>query len=276
MDLITDVRLMGFTNALYVQFMTDVNEAIKAATPEALMITKCYNEFSAARATLDESFVTQRKNNLTDDLAAQDELRDRYYRCFKMHVEADLYNSDADKTKKAQRVWNKISSYSNMLKLGRRAESAEMEDMGRALQDELSSEISDLGQEDNLNAMIEANNAYIALSQERSKSKQQTETNATRNARLALDDAYRNLVTAVNVQIQMKELVDNQNSSDGGSNEDGGPAVQSADSQDDVLAQFVNNINVLIEEYKTTAAQSGSHSSGSGTTDEPDDLPVVQ
>ena len=160
-----------------------------------------------------------------------------------------------------------IDSYGNVAKLGLRAESAKLTDMGKELLKEpLAGYVTELGYMPILTALIEANDNYVELSQKRSDSKKERVLNATRDARLALDDAYRDVVTAVNAQVAFQSLVDEET---GGSNP-GQPEVQSADASSDVLRDFVRVINVLIDEYTTTSEQSGSDKNPDDSTPTPE------
>ena len=276
METIREVRLTPFTNSLYAQFMNDVNTTLQEYTPETLRITKRYDIFKAALAAYDKVYKLQRKNNL---------------RCLYAHFEADLHSLDPERRKQAQYVINRLDSYDDPLRAGRRDESATLDDMGKALKEApLADYVSNLGQTDNLNLMIEANDDYKELSLSRTKSKKDQVKNATRDARLALDEAYRDIVAAVNSQVTYRNLVDEESS---GSGEPSLPEVQSASEEADPLTEFIKVINKLIEEYKTTDAQSGSEDKpedgeegegeepetpeeGGEETEEPDDRPVVQ
>lgn len=291
METIQECRLKSFTNSLYAQFMNDVNTTIQEYTPETLRITKRYDIFKAALAAYDKVYKLQRKNNLTAELLELDKRRDEGFRCLYAHFEADLHSLDPERRKQAQYVINRLDSYDDPLRAGRRDESATLDDMGKALKEApLSDYVSNLGQTDNLNLMIEANDDYKELSLSRTKSKKDQVKNATRDARLALDEAYRDIVAAVNSQVTYRSLVDEESS---GSGEPSLPEVQSASEEADPLTEFIKVINKLIEEYKTTDAQSGSEDKpedgeegegeepetpeeGGEETEEPDDRPVVQ
>lgn len=267
MEVIKEVRLMSLPNDLYVQFMTDVKAAIEKYTADALRISKCKTAFDTAFERLDEAYQMQRKNNLTADLKELDAKRDDDYRCLRLHSEADTYNPDPDKRAKAVKVWNRIDAYGNIARLGLRAESARLTDMGKELlKAPLSDYVTELGYMPILTALIEANDNYVEMSQLRSDSKKAQVLNATRDARLALDDTYRDVVTAVNAQVAYQSLVDEETSS----SKPEYPEVQSADITLDVLKDFIHVINVLIDEYITTAKQTGSEKNPDDSTPTPE------
>lgn len=289
MELIQDFRVSSLTNALYVQFMTEVNTCIQEATPEALKIVKCYAAFKTAFENLNAVYKQQSKNNLTASLEEKDKERDDRYRCFFWHVKADLYNADPEIRACARRIMNKIEDYDDVLRATRRAQSADMSDMGEAFSNEpLSADVEKIGQKTNLENMISANNEYIALNSERSQDKKKIVVNATKDARQKLDEQYHTVVSLINSQVMVNSLLDEDTSSEENT---GRPEVQSGMTPDEVLADFVRRINVIIKEYKTESNQAGAdrtpeqsvEEEGDDTTtpetpgtEEPDDRPVVQ
>lgn len=267
MELIEEFRVAGLPNSLYVQYMTEVDVRITEATPEALRIPTRYELYKTALNTLNAAYKRQVKNNLTESLEEKDKERDDDYRCFYAHAKADLYNHDPEMRKSAKRIVNKIESYGNLAKSSRRSQSADMTNLGKALSTEpLSADVEKIGQTTNLNNMIAANNAYIELDRERSASKKSIVLNATREAREALDEQYRIVVSAINAQVMMNAYVDEATQP----SEPGQPEVQAAQTQAEILADFIRSMNVLIEEYKTEDNQLGSDKKPDGTeTPEP-------
>ena len=142
-----------------------------------------------------------------------------------------------------------------------------MTNLGKALSTEpLSADVEKIGQTTNLNNMIAANNAYIELDRERSASKKSIVLNATREAREALDEQYRIVVSAINAQVMMNAYVDEKTQED----EPSLPEVQAAQTTAEVLADFVRSMNVLIKEFKTEAEQLGSDKNPDDSTPTPE------
>lgn len=267
---IQEITLSAMSNALYVQFMSDVDNQIKRVTPEALKIKKCYQTFSDARATLDSVFITQQKDNRSVSLASQDSVRDRIYRCISGHAKADLFSSNPDKQAKAQILLNKLDAAGYLPTMGNNEESARMDDLGKDLEVSPMAEIVEaLGLTDELKAMIAANDAFIALSRERTEDKKNVQL-ATKEARRVLDPAYRDMISVVNSQITIHALMD-EDSSGGG--EDDRPVIESVSVSRALspLEDFALSINAIIREYKTKTAQSGS-----SKKKEEDDRPVIE
>ena len=202
MVLVNEIRLTNLNNGLYAQFMADVKKLILKFTPKALKVSGSYKNYEAWLEKFNAAYVRQVKNNLTASLEEKDKERDDRYRCFFAHVKADLYNGDPKKREAAQRVLNRIEALPNVLKSSRRKQSAEMTEMGDALSTgTLATDVETIGQTENLNMMISANEEYIELSDERSESRKDIQLNAVRDAREGLDDAYREVVSMVNAQI---------------------------------------------------------------------------
>lgn len=264
-ETISTISTARMNNALYSQFMADVDFQVQRVTPKALKINNCYTLFTAGRERLDNSFVVQRKDNRTADLAAKDTARDNAYRCVSGHISADLLNPNPDKQSAAQIMRNKLDAYGYLPGMGNNEESAKMDDLCKDLQaPPLAELIEKLGLTPEVKAMKDNNDAFIALSRERTESGKMRSTEETKAARTELDDAYRNMITVVNSQISLNELMDGIADR---------PGILSDDSEDS-LTDFAQSINALIKEYKTKMAQSGSTSStgGSGSSDRPGKL----
>lgn len=274
METVNEFRLQDLNNGLYVQFMTDVNELIKELTPKALKVSGCYSNYTAWLEKLNAAYIRQTKSNLTASLEAKDKERDNRYRCFLGHVKADLLNGDPTIRASAERVLNRIEASPNVLKSSRRKQSAEMTDMGQALSTEpLSTDVENIGQTDNLNRMIAANDEYIELSDERTESRKNIQLNAVKEAREGLDDAYRDIISMVNAQITYNTLLDASDLED--ESEPDLPEVQAELKTTDVLTEFVSRLNAIIKEYivESNRTSSGKKSETSDKEEEEDKKP---
>lgn len=276
MELIEGITLKDMNNALYVQFMSDIDHHIKRVGASELKLTKCYEVFTARRQELDGAFVVQRKDNLTRMLEEKDTERMNAFRCLRWHVHADLYSADKTIRDTAISINNKIESYGITSKSGYNVKSSKLEDLGKDLQaSPWKEEIETLGRTDNVSSMMEANAEFVSLSRERTE-KNKMATVAVRTVRLDMDKAYRDVVSVINSQITMRSLVEEDNAD----NDGGYPDVQSeTDDTTDTLSGFVMSINAVIKEYKLKIAQSGSDDKtegDDGDTAEPDDKPVVK
>lgn len=282
------ITLRTLPNALYVQYLADVDYHIQRVTPEALKIGKCYETFKAARQDLDTAFVIQRKNNETKSLSQKDAWRTQLFRCVKLHIQADLYCSDPAKREKAQTVMNKIDSYENLTKLGYDAKSAKLDDLGKELTDAiLAPTVEELGRTKDVADMIEANNDFMNSTRENTDEDKEETINA-KEARTATDKAYRDIVTVVNSQLALNELMggDDDDTGEDDTNPDGDdedqnlPSVQSLEKTSaDPLADFAKSVNALIKRYKDRLALSEGIKKAHEKDEKPDDSedrPVVE
>ena len=268
MELIEDIGLTRLSNSLYMQFMDDVDEAIRDTTPEVLKIKNLYGDFSALLEKLDESYQLQKRNNITATLDEKDKIRKDRLRCFLLHVEADQYNEDPTKRESSRVITNRMDSYGNILRASRRNVTAKMKDAGQALQAEpLAEEVENIGQTDNVAAFIAANEAYHTLSLERTEERKQLVIKAMLSNRNEMDDVYRKIVSVVNSQVTLNALMDEDT---GSGSEPGLPEVQ-AEGTDNPLVEFVKTINALIKETREEAERTGStDETPTEPTEEPD------
>lgn len=268
MELIEDIGLTRLSNSLYMQFMDDVDEAIRDTTPEVLKIKNLYGDFSALLEKLDESYQLQKRNNITATLDEKDKIRKDRLRCFLLHVEADQYNEDPTKRESSRVITNRMDSYGNILRASRRNVTARMKDAGQALQAEpLAEEVENIGQTDNVAAFIAANEAYHTLSLERTEERKQLVIKAMLSNRNEMDDVYRKIVSVVNSQVTLNALMDEDT---GSGSEPGLPEVQ-AEGTDNPLVEFVKTINALIKETREEAERTGStDKTPTEPTEEPD------
>lgn len=242
------------TNALYSQFMADVDHQVKRVTPEALKIKKCYATFTAGLERLDNTFVVQRKDNRSVEIATYDAARDSGYSCFNGHINADLSSLIPDHKSAAQILRNKLDAYGYLPGLGNNEESAKMGDLCKDLQvAPLAELVEKLGRTADVKAMKDANDAFISLSRERTESGK-AGTDATKAARADQDKNYRDMIAVVNSQITLSNLMDDE----GGEEERPGElSLLAGEEPLDPLTDFAQSINAIIKEYKTKMAQSG-------------------
>lgn len=241
LTLIKRFKLKNLDNKLYIGFLRDVNHFIEVKTPIALGISNCYENFRQRLEVANNSRQPRSKHPLTAELAKQHARRQACFRCLKGHVRADIDNDDPALREHARILNDKIESYGDMLHVGRTTFTARAADLGRDLSAEpLAEHVAKLGQTANVLALIAANNAYTGLVSKRRNSKKNFVPNAFRDARIALDQAYRELVAAVNSQIIRNMLGDDVK-------------VENIAELED----FAKIVNVLIKSYRTTMKQTG-------------------
>lgn len=262
---IETITLSAMKNALYSQFMADVDFHVQRVTPEALKIKKCYAAFSAGLERLDNTFVVQRKDNRSAELAANDATRDSGYSCFSGHISADLFSLIPGNKSAAQTLRNKLDAYGYIPGLANNEESAKLGDLCKDLQiAPLAELVERLGRTADVEAMKSANDAFIALSRERTESSK-AGTDATKAARADQDKYYRDMIAVVDSQITLNNLMDAEEEE-----RPGELSVLTEGESLDPLTDFAQSINALIKEYKTKMAQSGT--SNKGDSERPGEL----
>lgn len=254
METIVTIDLKAMPNALFVQFMSDVDAQVQRVTPDALKVKKCYAAFTVVRAEMDDVYLSQKKDNDTAKSDAKDVWRDELFRCLSGHINADLLSYDLEKREHARVLRNKLNAYGNLTALGNVAESAKMEDLGRDLQASPWKEaVVALGLADVRDAMILANSEFIELSRGRVEGRKLVLA-TMKSVRDDVGEAYRKLVALVNSQIMVQNLKDEES---GGEEERPGELSLLADTPEDPFADFVYSLNALVKDYKTRVSQSG-------------------
>ncbi|MEY8486807.1 DUF6261 family protein [uncultured Parabacteroides sp.] len=254
METIVTMDLKAMSNALFVQFMSDVDAQVQRVTPDALKVKKCYAAFTDARTEMDGVYLSQKKDNDTAKSDAKDIWRDEMFRCFSGHINAALFSYDPKNREYARVLRNKLNAYGNLTTLGNVAESAKMEDLGRDLLTSPWKEaVEALGLADERDAMILANKEFVELSRTRIE-KRKLVLVTMKSARENIGEAYRNLVTLINSQIMVQNLKDEES---GGEEDRPGELSVLVDTPEDPYTDFVRSLNVLIKDYKTRVAQSG-------------------
>ena len=239
--LIKRFKLKRLENSLYIGFMRKVNHFVELKTPLVLGITGCYQKFAELLDAANKARKPRSKNPLTEELDKLHERRKACFRCLKGHVWSDLDNDDPALREHARILRNKIESYGDLLRASRTTFTVNARYMSQDMSVEpLATDVAKLGQTANLRALIAANTAYHDMVAERRKGKMDFVPNTFRNARLALDKGYQDLVAAVNAQIIASQFVD------------GSDTDRLAELED-----FAGIVNELISSYRTTAKQSG-------------------
>ena len=257
------ISLSKMKNALYVQFMTDVDFHVKRVTPEALKIKNCYAAFLEGYERVDKTFITQRKDNRTMTVASYDTKRNRGYSCLLAYINAGTLSLITENQEVAQILRNKFDAYGYLPCLSNNEKSSKMSDLCKELKAApFADMIKKLGITAEVDAMEEANNAFVDLSRERTESGKSLITEEMKAARKNMDEKYHNMINVVNSQICINEFMDG--------NEEERPGELS--DQDDSLADFAQSINALIKEYKTKMAQLGPDSKGDGNDERPGEL----
>lgn len=192
---IKKLDVKSLTNDRHLGFMEQVCSILDRTTYET---QKMYEERKKALKTAvekeDEAYRKSQKNFKTDELQAEDELRDKYMRAAK-HI-LDGYAVLPDKEKKKQQalellqVWKDYKFSTNDSYNG---QTVKIENMWQDFQKK-ETVLKELGVWDILESALNHNNMVSALFQLRNKEKSEIVVGALKAARAASDSAYQQLI----------------------------------------------------------------------------------
>lgn len=141
----------------------------------------------------DECLKLSRKNELTDEIAEQDRLRDSYYTGYKAAVKSMVETSDEAKT-----LWQNIKDYGIDTKAQLNKETGELTNLTADLTGKLAAEVEALGLTQLVAKLKTANDSVHDLMKQRDAENSTKVVGALKSARIETDEAYRNLVKRVN------------------------------------------------------------------------------
>jgi len=161
--MINSVNFKLFRKSESVQFFNDIVTLCSESNPKALNIEAQFSTLSECVNSLNMNFVTDRSSEITNDLIALDQRRDKAITCLRMLTEGYTNHFDPAKSEAAKLLLQAIDKYgSRISKMNYQAETSTLENLGDVLQNDAS--VSDLVNKLNLSEltveMIEANRAF--------------------------------------------------------------------------------------------------------------------
>ena len=225
---------------MYVTYVTNQANAhvVIAAHPK---IAPLLARLNACIAQENNSLKLSHKSFLSDELKAMDERRGKVYLGYKYSVEAFVEFPVAEMAVKAKVLNQHIKDYGIDVRMQRDRESGLLLNFIDDLQTKYLTEVAGLNLTPFVEQMKLANDAYIALSTQRTEERTKQTTGALSNARKQTDAAYREFIQMVNAVA----LVEG----------------------DAAYADFIDYTNELIRHYKQEVMnQSVSSQQGSGST----------
>lgn len=167
----------------------------------------------------DENMKLSRKNELSDQIAEQDRLRDAYYAGYKAAVKSMLGSVDEAKT-----LWQNIKDYGVNTKSQLNKETGDLTNLTADLTGKLKAEVAALGLAELVAKLKTANDSVHSLMMQRDLENSTRVAGALKAARSETDDAYKALVKRVN-------------------------ALAEVDAETD-YSSFIDTINEQIERYR--------------------------
>lgn len=264
--------------------LPDVQSVLRTLALKSPRLQKAVDKFVEAVEAFDAALRMARKKPLTEQLASADEDRDKAWMGSNTYINAMLNHPDAEVAAVAKIAREIFDKYGNPTRLSRKEESSSLHNLLQDIEAMESRETIDF--DPWYNWMKTAHEAYEALRTERADAKNREEKGLAQEARTTAEDAYREMAKVLNSVVVYEET--------------------------DEYDKFINRINneidelsALIKQRETRRENQGSTTSEPtpsdddkptteepeepsteepdtptteepGTTEEPDDRPVVQ
>lgn len=190
---IQELKTSRMPNGSHFDFMSAALEFAKA---NAMVSEKAAPQVSVLEAKVkaeDDCLKLSRKSELTDEIVEQDRLRDSYYSGYKAAVRSMLETDDEAKT-----LWQNIKDYNIDTKAQLNKETGELTNLTADLTGKLADDVAALGLTQLVAKLKAANDKVHDLMKQRDAENATKIAGALKSARVAADEAYRNLVKRVN------------------------------------------------------------------------------
>lgn len=189
------LRIMDFF-----QVMNLINDYLKAEDKETLKLEKVYAEFEKAFVVLDEALKHSTTVIATKKIAKADELRDKTLTALGQTLRALANSPKEEQAKKAQKLVAEMEKYGkNLSQLPLREESAVIINLLQDFEQEENKQfIQSLHLEEWVSLLKEQNTAFDTLYKERSEEQSAIQVGKTKEARVALQQAFDILVKTIN------------------------------------------------------------------------------
>lgn len=206
---IQTIRLVNARNGEHVQFHTDVLAVLTAELAATFKIETLHTVYAELFAREDAAFAISRGLASTADIETKDEARDRITRYLFQMIEAKRLSPVEAESKAAESVTVKISPYRNAHLKPYAQNTAEVANMVSDLQgDDCKEEVATLGIAATVEQLKTANDEFNAVYTGRSDEKLgRAQTDKMKTVRPLVDDAYRDVVKAINALYSVNALI---------------------------------------------------------------------
>lgn len=198
MTQIENIGLTRMSNGAHFRFMKNILERVKNETSVTAKAAKVINELEVAFKKEDELLKISQKSMLTDEIAAADQERDALYMTCKKTVEAMLGMPVKEVADAAKIVNQKLVDFNIDVKAQLDKETGMLDNLITDLTGPLKAEVQKLSLTPCIERLKEVNDALDKAMSQRDEDKKYVVAGALKAARLASDEAYRNLTTVVN------------------------------------------------------------------------------
>ena len=195
---INEYYTRNLDNAMHFAYHARVNRLLAKQTFTVPKLAAAKTAYANAFAKEDEIYGTLRKDTRTDRLKDLDAERDQYYTTLTATLRALVKFPDATKAKQAQTLLDVTKIYNISVRDAYDRESSKLTNLGQDLTGKYAETVSALGLTANVEGLIQANDAFIKLFDERLDDQTAKELAALKNARAEVDEAYARLVALIN------------------------------------------------------------------------------
>ena len=181
------------------QVIKNILSFLKATDLNALMLQKVTNELQTAFDVFDKAIIRARKTGLTELINELDAERDEVYRGFVAFLKSCLSLPFPAKAEAAKAILAIVSNYPYIPTLPMSQQTAAMTNLLQDLDTpDVTNQLNLLGMAEVFELMIEKNTAFETAYNQRTEKEAQVEAEAAKKARLALEEAFRNVANTIN------------------------------------------------------------------------------
>ena len=195
---INEYYTRNLDNAMHFAYHARVNRLMEKQTFATAKLAAAKTAYAEAFAREDTVYGLLRKDSRTNQLKELDAKRDQYYTTLTATLRALAKFPDATKAAQAQTLLDVAKVYDISVRDAYDRESSKLTNLGQDLTGKYAETVSALGLTANVEGLIQANDAFIKLFDERLDDQTAKELAALKNARAEVDEAYARLVALIN------------------------------------------------------------------------------
>jgi len=229
---ILSFQLRKLHNAEHFQFMTEVNKLILLYTVAKLKITRLYSPFIVLYNQEDECIFLLRKSDYTKLMEETDKFRDSIFRGLVNMVNAALNHYDPNIKASARRVKILFDTYGNLAKKTDHEESSGIYNLTKELEEKYQDDMNAINALDWVFELRAKNEEFETLVKYRQDEKLERPETRMKNTRVEIDKVYHDLTGAIEGLGKLAEKPEDM----------------------DMYKEFINKLNIIVEEYKNGLA----------------------
>ena len=205
MELIDSIGTDRLDNGAHFAYHSNTLANAKANATISERCAKVLTPYDAAFVVLDKALKTSQKSMLTDAIAQNDELRDTLYMSYKQMVEQMVGIAIPEMAEAAKILNQHIKDYRINVKAQLDKETGLLQNFIADLQEKYAEQVETLSLTALVTKMQAANEKVNELIQQRADEYAMRTVGATKQARVKVDEAYRNLILVINAYMLMED-----------------------------------------------------------------------